>query len=153
MIAPLRKLHRRGLPILAVGSFALIGAALAVRTDMPAQSLESSDGGNAAGLELDGIWGELSIETRAWNPSSRRRLVSLRPRVDLRSPDVLVYWTEPPTKLDKRPADAVLLGKLSGVEQRTFVLPEASGNSMGALYLYSLAHAEVLAAASLGAPR
>lgn len=64
----------------------------------------------------------------------------------LRSPDPLLYWSAAPAA-DALPADAHLLGPLSGAPHQRFALPAATGQ----LIVYSLGHGSILHQRALSA--
>lgn len=71
---------------------------------------------------------------------------------NLAEPDVLVYWSESQPLPDRLPENALLLGKLSGVQVERLSLPERASAIRGYLTIYSLAHRKIVAAAELSIP-
>ena len=68
--------------------------------------------------------------------------------LELRAPDLLVYWTPSAPQMRELPAGSVLLGAI-GERERRFVLPEPVRENSGAFAVFSLAHGEVVAVQSL----
>lgn len=144
MIRPLRKAHL-GASVLML---ALLPAgwvvAVRARVTMPVVPEAEEPGANEAGTDLSSAWTGVDIDTRLL-PDGQ---LLLTPRVDLRRPDVLVYWR--PAAAEGL-ADATLLGTLAGTQRRRFDLPDAARGSAGELVLYGLAHQETVATAPLAA--
>lgn len=64
-------------------------------------------------------------------------MLALKPRRDMRQPDLLVYWdgsSDEPTEISDQ---SLLLGRLSGPARRLFTVPEAVVGQAGYLLIYS----------------
>ena len=147
----LRKRHQLMLTGLALLLPIGFGLALQARPEIPA------GGGRIAALgpavPQDGTtatqisWGELGIRSRYWAASQERAaVVQLTAAEDLALPDVLLYWSE--NKEDALQGDEFLLGSFFGEQTQRYSLP-AGATSTGRLFLYSLAHDEVVGTADL----
>lgn len=76
--------------------------------------------------------------------------ITVRLGQDLRSPDVLAYWSAE-TPADRLPSGAVLLGALSAGRANVLPRPPGAGGE-GSLIFYSLGHQEIVASAPLALP-
>lgn len=153
MIRGLRSRHRwtfvvQGL-VLPIG----LGLALGSRASVPANSNSPQSGAaNAApseppAREVQLKTGLVELRLRLWNAlADGTRVLELTPVHDLELPDVLVYWAESDAT-DELPKNGVLLGSLAGTQARRFVLTKLVHG--GRLYLYSLAHQELVTSVEL----
>lgn len=151
MNAPLRRRHAAWITALALVLPIAFAAAIATR-QVPAVARELAFEPRAANSPepLVAGQGELTLLQRADGPRWKARHDATRITIEQldgnEAPDLLAYWTPHATSGDKLSPDAVLLGPLHGGE-RTFARPAADG----ALVLFSLAHGEVVARATLEA--
>lgn len=157
MIARLRRRHRLIFGALALGLSVLLYAALSARPGAAPAELPTvlADGtgltegtGSTDGTALrpfEDVDGDFTATEVTLTASGL--VVSLA--ADLRSPDVLAYWS-PDAPSGSLPDSAVLLGPLSAYRDNAFPRPAASGD--GHLIFYSLGHQEVVAAGPLGLP-
>ena len=156
MIARLRRRHARMVTALAVLAPAVVIAAVVARQPPASQAVLPSP------LEREMVkvypskpfplhesaltWPGLKLHTKIWLHDERRYL-ELSPHEPLRSPDVLLYASEQPAGAKALPNDARLVGRFAGSRAQTFELPAELPAS---LWLFSLAHGEVLGSADLG---
>lgn len=151
MNTPLRRRHAAWITALALVLPIAFAAAIAMR-QAPAVARELAFEPRAAHAPepLPAGQGELALLQRADGPRWQARHDATRITVAQldgeEAPDLLAYWTPHDAGGDKLSPDAVLLGPLHGRE-RTFARPAADG----ALVLFSLAHGEVVARATLEA--
>ncbi len=152
MIHRLRSQHRSTFVLLAmvliVGLVLALGGRKAAPTDPRAQG-EPSILEPAAPELRAGVMRTEAIELRwrLWEAGATvGRILELTPARDLQRPDLLVYWSDSGAS-DELPLQSLLLGSLAGVQTRRFVLPAGKSESKrgGRLYLYSLAHQELIA--------
>lgn len=153
MIRPLRVAHRRIIPALGLLLPLATAAALQARRPPPTmdtlpQALAPVRLDAGAGPRRDGLWTGAFLATTLGRAQGRRA-VSLSPLAPLRQPDPLLYWVEEaPAPGGALPAACWLLGTLGEGPDQVFLLP-ASAGSTGALVLYSLPNAAVIASAPL----
>ena len=155
MIRPLRVRHRiifltlaAALPV-AYAAGLLSRRPIAIMPSLPAALSDSTESG-ASGDWIEGLWGDLPLNTRIVSGSDGARIV-LAPRRPIKRPSLLLYWT-PLSDLPRGqgfPSSSVLLGAFSGVRIQAFPSPDWGDRASGTLFLYSLAHREVVAAARL----
>lgn len=149
MNAPLRRRHAAMITALALVLPVAFATAIATR-EAPAVARELALEPRAVrALEpLDAGQGELTILQRANGPRWQARHDATRIAIaqldGAEAPDLLAYWAPREAGGDELATDAVLLGPLSTGE-RTFARP----GDGGVLVLFSLAHGEVVARASL----
>ena len=163
MIASLRRIHFRAVFALAAFLPAALAAGWWSRPDPPApatlpDALAPWHAGEIV-WSRDDLFAVAPVTTRLLSDGTGW-VVELSPRVDLRRPDVLVYWT--PDELG--PTDgggeleptAHFLGRLGGTRTHRFALPPAAHRERdgrdsrnerdrgvrGSLVLYSLGHQE-----------
>jgi len=157
VIGTLRRRHRIVWRLLALLAPAVLCMALVVRAGRPSEVAMplSPDLRAALGAAPD-LAGEpmlpgLKLRARVLaGGAAGTRLLELQPSEPLLEPDVLVYaLSEAAARTgaaeDSLPADARLLGALSGTLARRWALPADAT----ALLLFSLAHQQVLARAAL----
>jgi hypothetical protein len=73
-------------------------------------------------------------------------MLAIRPTEVMLKPDLLVYWTQQDAADQALPAQAVLIGRLSGTARRNLRLPKsAKDTGNGHILIYSLAHHEIVA--------
>jgi hypothetical protein len=140
MIQPLRARHRWMMPF--VGMIALVGliAGVSARVTMPVMDQIPGEISLSTEHLQEGLWGALPLST-AWGMDKKGRpTVTLKPNESLLYPELLVYW-HTGTWNGKIGEQATLLGTLSGINARRFVMPSKKGT----LVLYSLAQGEVVA--------
>ena len=147
MIRGLRARHRWTFAGLALALPIGLGLALSSRSSVPASAprAEAAVALPNAAPASDAIVksGQAEMRVRVWNSGADgARVIELSPKQDLESPDVLVYWSESDAR-DALPPNAILLGSLAGIQQRRFALSKSVHG--GRLYLYSLAHQELVA--------
>ena len=152
MIASLRSRHRLMFGALAITVGPLLFAALTSRSAPPTQNLptvESSSSASGEPLEtlspFDGSFEATEVDLYDGG-------LTVRLGADLRSPDVLAYWTPgstAPQIESSLPDDAKLLGAVSAAVDNVFALPDGSAGQDGHLVFYSLGHQKVVAAGSL----
>ncbi|HTF88440.1 MAG TPA: hypothetical protein VK843_08525 [Planctomycetota bacterium] len=153
MIRSLRSRHRRTFVLLAVVLPIGLAMAFSSRVSVPASpSVPQADRLVARPIDApvrDAVVtsARAQLRLRIWSPGTDgTRVLELTPRRDLELPDVLVYWSATDSN-EGLPAKSLLLGSLAGTEARLFSLPkEARG---GRLFLYSLAHQELVASLEL----
>lgn len=149
MNTPLRRRHAALITALALVLPMAFAAAIATRA-APAVTRELAFEARAASAPepLAAGAGQLALLERANGPRWQARHDATRITIAQldgnEAPDLLAYWTPHDTSGDQLPPDAVLLGPLPGGE-RTFARPGAGG----ALVLFSLAHGDVVARATL----
>ena len=119
----------------------------AIQEDVPQAVLPALADEGRLVWEREDLWSKAEITTRL-RSSASGAAVELAPRVDLRLPDVLVYWSLADSD-GSLPDDAHLIGRLDGTRPGRFALPPAAGAGRGRLYLYSLGHQELVDSASL----
>lgn len=112
--------------------------------DASAEILFQQDGYGAVAQEPTGQ--QVATEVlKARNPFNAttylqddgQMILALKPRRDMRQPDLLVYWDasdDEPTEIGDQ---ALLLGRLSGPARRLFKVPEAVVGQAGYLLIYS----------------
>ena len=155
MIRSLRIRHRIAWTVLAVGLPVLFLSALASRR--PPRSMAAAPNFSTRDLGTwvtigfqDQMFGDLPIR---WNqigdgkPPSRAGIELLR-SAPLAVPDPLLYWSaDRPADDRSLPGTAFLVGMVGTDEVQRFPLPADALLKNGALYVYSLAHQEVVALA------
>lgn len=154
MIASLRRRHRGMTLALAVVAPAAFVTAIAVRpeptrqAELPAPLVRAAPAtaSSTVVLESDALWQGRSLHTRVLTAGDRYQL-ELAADEPLRAPDVLVYASAATTEDAVLPPDARLLGRLGDGTPRVLMLGHAIPER---LWLFSLAHGEVLAHADLG---
>ena len=154
MIRPLRSRHRVMVFSLAVCLPILFWAGLLARgSGAGAVRLDPALGGAAACLAVSwedpDRWPGLAITTRVGRQVGDLEGpgCELEPRRSLEHPDVLLYWSAVPPA-GALSEDAFLLGGW-GDARRCFPLPAEFETTPGHLTLFSLAHGQILASASL----
>jgi hypothetical protein len=149
MNTPLRRRHAAWITALALVLPIAFAAAIATR-QAPAVARELALEPRAANSPEPLVvgQGELSLLQRANGPRWQARHDATRITIaqldGAEAPDLLAYWTFHDAGGDELSSDAVLLGPIDGGE-RTFARPGAGG----VLVLFSLAHGEVIARATL----
>lgn len=133
MISPLRRAHRVMWPIVGVVTATLFVVALRARPEWPVDA--GSTSAEPADVELAGQSLGLSV---------RDGEVIAVDREGPHAPDRLLYWSAD-VGAEALPAGGRLLGPVGGPARR-YALP---AGETGALYLYSLAHGELLASIPL----
>jgi hypothetical protein len=160
VIAALRRRHARAIGALATAAPIVVLAALVARTPVPvapdfpaplANELRTPVPPAALTVAAsDLLWRGLPILTRVLALGDTR-YVELTVNEPLRAPDLLLYGSAAPAAGNQLPTDARLLGRFGGSRTQGFALGTSSPTS---LWLFSLAHGEVIGRASLaGAAR
>lgn len=158
MISPLRKRHRMMISVLMVIVPVVFIGALLVRSEIPAMEavpdLHAHDTLDYSQVlfEAADLWGEAAIITRLKGDQSAptHLAVELEPQRPLNLADPLVYWDPSGTATTNQlPTSAYLLGPMPGSGTRQFSLPDTARFIDGRLLLYSVAHQELLASATL----
>lgn len=149
MILRLRSQHRTTFAMLAIVLPVGLGLAFASRKSVPPSMNVPREGSLLQASRdppvRDAIVtaGAASVRLRLWAADSKgSRLLELTPQRDLELPDVLVYWARS-EEVRELPRESVLLGSLAGTQTRRFTLPDRASD--GRLYLYSLAHQQLVA--------
>ena len=150
MIRERRQAHARTFGALAVLVPVFLAVGVWQRPDMPRTNWSDrlaaeADFGSADDrapntLSAGGHNFEFQIEA---DDESRPALL-IRPTAIILKPDLLVYWVQD-ASAEVLPADAILLGRLSGTSTRRLALPAAALEAGGAVIIYSLGHQEVAA--------
>ncbi|AFY38595.1 hypothetical protein Lepto7376_2305 [[Leptolyngbya] sp. PCC 7376] len=78
-------------------------------------------------------------------------ILTLKPRWDLRQPDLLIYWDGAAEAPEEIGDSALLLGRLSGSAQRQFSVPDAIVGKDGYLLIYSQGRQAIQAAFPISA--
>ena len=160
MIARLRKRHARMAAALAVAAPCVFVAALTSRVapvelpNLPPALGQAVSHFVPAGalpvFESALLWPGHRLHTRVLL-SGKHQILELTAAEPLRAPDVLLYASNAGVTDAALPAGAQLLGRFAGSRPQHFALGERVPAS---LWLYSLAHGEVIARADLaGAQR
>lgn len=157
MISPLRKRHRTIISVLMVIVPVLFVGALLVRPEIPV--METTPDLHVTDtlvyeqvlFEADDLWGEKAITTRLKGDQTPalHLAIELEPETPLNLADPLVYWDPSGATTGQLPASAYLLGPMPGTGSRQFSLPDTARFINGRLLLYSLAHQELIASATL----
>ena len=155
MIAELRRRHSRLWLALAFALPALFAAAMAARR-APVQGPLPPDRGALAPAderevgELASLAAPLAARVTITHAGTPDRLtLRVEPRGNVGDPDLLAYWSASEPVGEGVPATAVLLGAVGARRPLRLALPpDAVG---GWIVVYSLAHAERVAAAALPA--
>lgn len=148
MKAPHRRAHRVIFSALGLGLPLLLGLALwdrrpfVVETAPPEFILVSII---ETSITSPIRWEEAGLSL-VMTQGSSGPVLDLSVDAPLRAPDPLLYWSAAPAA-DALPADARLLGPLSGAPHQRFPLPAATGQ----LIVYSLGHGSILHQRSLPA--
>lgn len=156
MIAPLRRRHGWTFLLLAIALPTLVVAALSHRSGRHLTTMKIADPPPPEALPipssstvLDPLFEDPPSRGHLWTEGPRT-LLAIDGRGAMRQPDVLLYWT-PSTDGTSQgvalPPDAVLLGPMPSRSTRLFPLPTSTAG--GQLLLYSLAHQELTARATL----
>jgi hypothetical protein len=135
----LRRVHRLAIPVLVIAGPTALALAIAVRSPIPSMALPPSIAPAKASDADDG--GENGPGFGIRHTSAGLVVALARP---LSVPDPLVYWTPKPPEGTALPDGAVLLGPLSADAIQVLPSPPEGGT----IVLYSLGHAEVVAAVS-----
>jgi len=144
----LRRWHFRLLSVVAPAAVVTLAAAIAVRRAPPVNRVPAAlapyppASGRIVDRRQIGEAG-LSLELRLLKPPAGPMLVELTPLVEPHTADLLVYWSARAGGA-ALPADAVLLGPLSGLEPARYALPRDSYGAPGQLLLYTTAGSQVL---------
>ena len=158
MIRPLRTRHRLWVTALAVALPLLFAAGLlarkppAVMERLPAELQPQTDAFPVVLEEYADLWSTVDIHTRLLGDRQppTRLAIALSSTAMANAPDALVYWTIDPAPTGETPLDgAYLIGSLFGNSSPYLALPDTALHVDGHLILYSLAHQETLATASL----
>lgn len=157
MIRSLRARHRAWTLALAILVPIGFAAAIAARPTWPATQMADwwPDAAEAAAAAESRSWRvsswrveELDLDlTLAFGPTPGKVTVTVVPGSDARLPSVLIYGSAQAEIGDALPGDARLIGTLAGAEPRSLIVEDEP--SIAAVYFYSLAHREVVAAARL----
>jgi hypothetical protein len=159
VIASLRHRHRQLIAGLALAAPVAIVAALAARN--PPVSTPAFPAPLAREfspvvpedalpvLESALLWPGLSVQTRVLTDAGALYL-ELMPHEAVRAPALMLYASMASAADASLPADARLLGPFAGSHKQAYAL---GPNSPASLWLFSLAHGEVVARASLAAIR
>jgi hypothetical protein len=159
VIAKLRRRHARMIPALAIAAPLVLLVSLATRTPPAAapafpaplaQTVSHAIPARALSIfDSALLWPGLALQTRVL-VSGDQHYLELVPHRPLRAPDVLLYRSARPATGDALPDDVQLLGRFTGSHRQAFALDAGIPTS---LWLYSLAHAEVVGRADLGEAR
>lgn len=150
MIAPLRRWHRRAFGALAIAVPAILVAAIAARPDAPVNAALPSDsqsGQVRATRQL--AWSRTDVDSDL-SITAVGADISIEAGSLATEPNVLVYWLEA-GESEEPPAAGRLLGAVRGTGRQRIPLPADAAARGGRLALYSLAHDEVIATATLAA--
>jgi hypothetical protein len=158
MIHALRVQHLRTFVGLAVLLPAGLWAGLHARPALPRVDALPSDLASAQGFDGHAVetlatrtadFGALRVTMARVRAADGSDALELRPAAAVDVPDVLAYWSADTTGATRLPVGAILLGALGGAHARRFALPAAAASAPGRLYLYSLAHGELVGSAAL----
>ena len=144
----LRGWHFRLVSVLAPLAAVTLAAAVAVRRTAPPNQMPaalappSTPNAPVVDRRLVSEAG-LKLELHLLNDSAGPPVVELTPLVEPHTADLLVYWSAGPAG-ETLPADAILLGPLSGLEPVRYPLPAAARVRSGDLVLYTTAGNRVL---------
>lgn len=150
----LRRWHGRVIRgLLFLLPFGLV-MAVAVRPEVPVEGAARREFGlpepTGESLDLSGAWNSDALRSRLWRASAARPAVlELQASEDLALPDVLLYWRAQSTGADALDGTERLLGSFFGDEAIRYSLEGLPEKPGGQLLLYSLAHKQVVASASL----
>lgn len=108
-------------------------------------------------LDASARWSDARIQCHVWTPAEGGAVrIELQALEDLALPDVLLYWGSGQSKSAGADLDwlgnEVLMGPFFGDAPLQYVLPSdaSEGEAIkGRLFLFSLAHGDVIASASL----
>lgn len=155
MIAPLRRLHRRSMPVLALVLPLGLWAALDARPALPVQPGVTTGQGFDPEQANDSRPGRLVLAD-----GSSLFVMQSAGRVELHCdgpapalPALLVYGAISNVEPAELPGGAHLLGGLGGPAPRHYELPEALVGDDTWLLVYSLGHQELVGACPLPAPQ
>ena len=151
MIAELRRWHRRAFGALAVAVPAILVAAIAARPDVPVNAALPSDTRPAqvrATRQL--AWSRPDVVSSLELTTEGATEIAFDSQSLATEPSVLVYWLDPNDPSDP-PSAGRLLGALRGTGRQRIPLPADAATRGGRLALYSLAHDEVIATATIAA--
>ena len=160
MIAAFRNRHRIIITALALLVPIVFISGLAIRKSvslsgrLPEIHADLASGQESILCEDKNLWKGLAIITRvvAIDRNRSNLFLELQGTHNLTEPDVLVYWSES-QPLQEHPAEnAILLGKLSGMQVERLPLPERASAIRGYLTIYSLAHRKLVATTELPIP-
>lgn len=157
MIRPLRQRHRIIISVIAVLLPIVFMAGIAARKtipdmEIPAAIAQPQPDFPRLVFEKDGFWPALEVTVRVFADSipPANLAVELQPQNYIKMPDILIYWSaSQPASSEQLPETAYLVGTLSGLGKRRFLLPSSAIESDGTLILYSLARQEMIAAENL----
>lgn len=145
MIQPLRTAHRRIFSGLAVVLPAVIALGLSARRPMAAAVVMEPRTPASFYLlrKSEKLWRKHAILSEFFGESGKPSAiyVSLHPDHPLDEPDVLVYWSNDFVENDRLPQQAQLLGAFR--VDKALPLP-VNAEHQGRLFLYSLAHEQVV---------
>src|SRR5262249_20248837 len=148
MITSLRNRHRVIITALAFLVPIVFVSGLMIRKPpplsdrLPITHADLASGQASVLFEDKNLWKGLAITTRVVAVDRNRSncFLELQGTRNLAEPDVSVYWSETQPLAERLPESAVLLGKLSGMENERLSLPERASAIIGYLTIYSLAH-------------
>lgn len=149
MIAELRRWHRRAFGVLAFVVPAILVAAIAARPDAPVNAALPSDSQPSqvrATRQLE--WSRPDVVSSLELTTEGATEIAIDARSLATEPSVLVYWLDPNDPSDP-PAAGRLLGAVRGTGRQRIPLPADAATRGGRLALYSLAHDEVIATATI----
>jgi hypothetical protein len=158
MILNLRQRHRlifSGLVLVLPVAFAasiLFRAAPLPKNTVPLLQRDAAASLSRYIFEKQDLWPGANIVTRVFADSLPPALlaVELQPAATWSLPEVLVYWQAgPPGNEAQALRDAFLLGTLVEGPARRWLLPLQAAHTDGHLILFSLAHQNIVAQASL----
>lgn len=151
MIAPLRRWHRRAFGVLAIAVPAILVAAIAARPDAPVNAALPSDVQPSQVREtIQLAWSRPDVVSTLVLTIAGATEIALDAQSLATEPTVLVYWLDPNDASDP-PAAGRLLGAVRGTGRQRIPLPADAATRGGRLALYSLAHDEVIATATIAA--
>ena len=149
MIAPLRRWHRRAFGVLAFVVPAILVAAIAARPEAPVNAALPSDSQPSPVRAARQIaWSRPDVVSSLELRTDGATEIAFDPQSLATEPSVLVYWLDPDDPSDP-PAAGRLLGAVRGTGRQRFLLPADAATRGGRLALYSLAHDEVIATATI----
>lgn len=149
MIQPLRTVHRHAFTVLAVLLPGVLIAGLWARHSRPNWNPTAAEREPTLRVIAvkDGLWEKYPIRTAlVEDPQSKAVSLRLQLPADLNEPDLLLYWADQEEQGPALPANARLLGAYATGKGVSLPQDAASG---GRLFLYSLAHRELVDTATL----
>lgn len=160
MITSLRNRHRVIVTALAFFVPIVFISGLMIRNPIPPSdrlpTIHTDLGTEQASVlyEDKNLWKGQAITARVVAIEHNRStlFLELQGTRNLAEPDLLVYWSESQPLPERLAENAILLGKLNGVQVERLPLPERASDIRGYLTIYSLAHRKIVATAELSVP-